>query len=159
MANAAVAVAAAVSLGVPPTEAAAAVASVTDVDGRYRVVAYRDRAVRTLLAKNPAGWRETLAILPAGQTPTVLVMNAREADGRDLSWLWDVPFERLRGRPIVVSGERATDLAVRLSYAQVPHEIVRNPLTAIRHAPAGPVDVVGNYTAFRDLTRRLGHAR
>jgi UDP-N-acetylmuramyl tripeptide synthase len=158
-ANAANAVAAAVCLGVPLEDAAAAVGSVTDVDGRYRVVGYRNRTVRTLLAKNPAGWRETLEILPAGETPVVLAVNAREADGRDLSWLWDVPFERLRDRPVVACGERATDLAVRLDYAEVPHQIVRDPLAAITRAAPGPVDVVANYTAFRDLSRRLGHAR
>lgn len=158
-ANAANAVAAAVCLGVPLADAAAAVGSVTDVDGRYRTVGYRDRAVRTLLAKNPAGWRETLEILPPSETPMVLAVNAREADGRDPSWLWDVPFERLRDRPVLVAGERATDLAVRLGYAEVPHQIVRDPLAAITCAAQGPVEVVANYTAFRDLTRRLGHAR
>jgi lipid II isoglutaminyl synthase (glutamine-hydrolysing) len=132
---------------------------VIDVDGRYRIVAYRGRTVRTLLAKNPAGWRETLHVLQACAGPIVLVVHAREADGQDLSWLWDIPFERLRGRHIVVSGERATDLAVRLSYAEVAHEVVPNPYDAIVHMPTGPVDVVANYTAFRDLTRGLDHAR
>ncbi|MGH3621442.1 MAG: DUF1727 domain-containing protein [Sciscionella sp.] len=159
VANAAFAVVAAAVLGVPPRVAAARVASVTEVDGRYRIVAYRGRTVRTLLAKNPAGWRETLHILHACAGPIVLVVHAHEADGQDLSWLWDIPFERLRGRRVVVSGERATDLAVRLSYAEVAHEIVPDPFDAIVHMPAGPVDVVANYTAFRDLTRRLRHVR
>jgi UDP-N-acetylmuramyl tripeptide synthase len=96
--------------------------------------------VRTLLAKNPAGWRETLDVLATGDTPVVLVMNAREADGRDLSWLWDVPFERLGGRRVVVCGKRATDLAVRLSYAELPHQIGRDPRAAIAGLPVGRVE-------------------
>ena len=48
----------------------------------------------------------------------------RIADGLDTSWLWDVPFERLRGRTVVATGERCRDLAVRLRYAEVDHTVV-----------------------------------
>lgn len=157
--NAAVAVAAAVSLGVPMASAVAGVATVTEVDGRYRVLAYRERAVRLLLAKNPAGWEQTLLILRSSSDPVVLVVNAREADGRDLSWLWDVGFEPLRGRQVLVCGERAIDLAVRLDYAEVDHQIVPDPLDGITKVPPGPVDLVANYTAFRDVARRLARVR
>jgi hypothetical protein len=85
----------------------------------------------------------------------VLAVNAQTADGRDLSWLWDVAFGDLANRRVVVSGERAADLAVRLTYAQVQHTVVEDPVAAIASLPPGPVDVVGNYTAFRDLTRRI----
>ncbi len=151
--NAAVAVAAAVSLGISVPRAVSGVESVIEVDGRYRIVSYHDHPVRTLLAKNPAGWLETLRIL--GEHPLVLAINAREADGRDLSWLWDVPFERLRGRHITVCGERAADLAVRLDYAGVAHRVRRDPCQAIVLLPPGPVDVVANYSAFRELTARF----
>jgi UDP-N-acetylmuramyl tripeptide synthase len=109
------------------------------------------------LAKNPAGWAETLSLLePAAAR--LLVVNAREADGRDTSWLWDVPFERLApsGNGVVAAGEKAADLGLRLSYAGVDHATVTNPLHALAHLPAGKVDVVANYTAFRALTRRVG---
>jgi hypothetical protein len=65
-----------------------------------------------------------------------------------------VPFEKLQGRTVVASGERATDLAVRLAYAEVEHTIVPDPLKAIDTLPAGPVEVIANYTAFRDLNAR-----
>jgi UDP-N-acetylmuramyl tripeptide synthase len=165
LANAALAVAAAVSLGAPLAGAVEGVESVSEVAGRYRVVEHRGRQVRALLAKNPAGWAELLRILDADETtgadggPVVVAINAQGVDGRDTSWLWDVPFERLRGRSVVASGERAADLAVRLTYAEVPHVLEPDPLAGIEHLPPGPVDVIGNYTAFTQLSRRLPNAR
>ena len=155
LANAALAVAAAVTLGAPPEGAVEGVRSVTEVAGRYRVVEHRGRRVRALLAKNPAGWAELLRILDPDAVPVVVAINARGVDGRDTSWLWDVPFERLRGRRVVASGERATDLAVRLTYAQVQHTVEPDPLAGVDALPVGPVDVIGNYTAFTSLSRRL----
>ena len=76
---------------------------------------------RLLLAKNPAGWLEVFDVLRPPPLPVVVAINARIADGRDPSWLWDVPFERLAGRLVVASGERSRDLAVRLRYAGVEH--------------------------------------
>ena len=68
-----------------------------------------------LLAKNPAGWCETLDVidelLPDRTGTVVVAVNARGPDGRDPSWLWDVPFEQLAGRAVIATGERATDLA------------------------------------------------
>jgi hypothetical protein len=55
---------------------------------------------------------------------------------------------------VIASGERATDLAVRLTYAEVEHQIVPDPLLAIDALPAGAVEVIANYTAFRDLNAR-----
>jgi UDP-N-acetylmuramyl tripeptide synthase len=153
--NAAMAAAAAVSLGAPLVPALQQISSVSDVAGRYRVVDVEGRHTRLLLAKNPAGWRETLSVVAERNSPVVLAINAQEADGRDLSWLWDVPFGDLAGRQVVVSGERAVDMAVRLTYAQVQHTVVDDPRTAITWLPPGQVDLIGNYTAFRDLTRRL----
>ena len=45
----------------------------------------------------------------------------------------------------------------RLTYAQVEHTVVPDPLAALTHVPPGPVDVIGYYTAFRNLARRLAH--
>jgi hypothetical protein len=83
------------------------------------------------------------------------MINAREADGLDTSWLWDIDFGSLRGRPIVASGEHAADLGVRLSCAALPHLTEPDPLTALALLPTGEVDVVANYTAFHLLRRRL----
>lgn len=158
LANATMAVAAAGTLGADPADAATRIAGITEVAGRYRVLPHEGRDVLTLLAKNPAGWQETLRVAQDRGNPLVLGINAREADGRDPSWLWDVRFEDIANRPVVVCGERAADLGVRLTYADVPYTLAEDPLTAIGTLPEGPVDMVANYTAFRDVVRRLQRA-
>jgi UDP-N-acetylmuramyl tripeptide synthase len=152
--NALAAVAVAAEMGVDVGRAVSAVEQVTEIGGRYRIVTVGRRRVRLLLAKNPAGWAETIPIL-GPSSAVVVAINAREADGRDVSWLWDVPFEDLRGRYVAAVGDRAADLGVRLSYACVPHETVLDPLTALAGSPEGDVDVVADYTSFRALIRRL----
>jgi lipid II isoglutaminyl synthase (glutamine-hydrolysing) len=162
-ANAAMAISAAHHLGVGRAEAMAAMASTSEVAGRYRTVTVGGTRARLLLAKNPAGWLETLDLLAPPPTPVVVAINARIADGKDPSWLWDVPFERLQGRLVVATGERSADLAVRLGYADVEHRRQPDPLLAITEAgatsPDRAIDVVANYTSFQQITNRLRHAR
>jgi UDP-N-acetylmuramyl tripeptide synthase len=148
-ANAAMAMAAARVAGVAPADAVAAAAGITDVGGRYRVFSVGDVHARLLLAKNPAGWLEVLDLLGHDVLPVVIAINARAADGRDPSWLWDVPFERLRGRDVVATGERSRDLAVRLAYAEVPHRHLPDIGAAIRSVQGPDMYVVANYTAFQ----------
>ena len=152
--NAVTAVAAATLLDIDPHDAATAMAQVVEVAGRYAVLPHRGRAARLLLAKNPAGWSETLELLDADR-PLLFVVNAREADGRDTSWLWDVPFENLAPRRVVVAGERAADLGVRLTYAGIDHRTVVDPVAGLTLLPTGEVDVVANYSAFHHLRRRI----
>jgi len=137
--------------------------SVTEVAGRFSTVDRGGRPVRLLLAKNPAGWTAIFDLMDETGTdgaPVVLSVNARIADGLDTSWLWDVPFERLAGRRVVATGDRRLDLAVRLRYAEVAHDVVDGPLAALDHAlgraaPGSPAEFLGNYTAFADLRRVL----
>ena len=156
--NAVMAIAAAAEVGVHPTDAAAALGAITSIAGRYAVVRHGEHEIRLLLAKNPAGWTETLALLTATDNLLVAV-NAREADGRDTSWLWDVPFEQLTAARVLACGERAADLGVRLSYADISHTTVPDPLAALATLPAGPVDIVANYTAFNQIRHRLTTTR
>jgi UDP-N-acetylmuramyl tripeptide synthase len=157
-ANAAVALAAADSVGVLPHVAIARLRTISDIGGRYRTVQRTRHSVHLMLAKNPAGWAETLPVLTE-DTPVIVAVNGREADGRDMSWLWDVPFERLRGRQVVAAGERSADLAVRLRYADVSHQWEPDPIRAIDCLDSGPVELVANYTAFRDLVGRFDRDR
>jgi lipid II isoglutaminyl synthase (glutamine-hydrolysing) len=140
----------------------ARLSTVTEVAGRFSTVLRRGRPVRLLLAKNPAGWTAIFDLLDeTGDTtaPLVLSINARIADGFDPSWLWDVPFERLAGRSVVATGDRRLDLAVRLRYAGVAHEVVSRPTEAVDRALAGngsaTVEFLANYTAFADIRREL----
>ena len=126
-ANAVMALAAAAQLGVDPGAAAGRFASATTVADRYAQVRVGDHHLRLLMAKNPAGWAVTLP-LAASAPAVLLVVNAREADGRDTSWLWDVPFGDLAGRTVVAAGERAHDLGLRLGYAGVAHHTEPDPL-------------------------------
>ena len=154
-ANAAMAVESAGLLGVDRADALAAMRSVDEVEGRFATVSYDGRVVRLLLAKNPAGWTELLDLLREDADPAVIGINARVADGRDPSWLWDVPFERLAGRLVIATGERCRDLAVRLRHAGVEHLVVRDQLEALVAAGSQQVEYVGNYTAFQQLRRSL----
>jgi UDP-N-acetylmuramyl tripeptide synthase len=164
-ANAAMAVAGAGAAGADAQASLRAMAGVADVAGRYQVVGVGGGVrARLLLAKNPAGWAEALDLLRPGPLPVVVGINARIQDGRDPSWLWDVPFERLRGRFVVATGERGRDLAVRLHYAEVEHEFVADELDAIRRAatraPYGAagveVDVAANYSSFQQIRKAVG---
>ena len=94
--NAALATAAADVLGIAPADALAAMRAVTGVGGRYAVHRRPEATYRLFLAKNPAGWVEIFDMLAEADRPLVLAINARTADGRDTSWLWDVPFEAPR---------------------------------------------------------------
>jgi UDP-N-acetylmuramyl tripeptide synthase len=152
--NALAALAAAAAVGVAPDRAAAAISSIGSVAHRYATVDVGGHRVTLLLAKNPAGWHETLRLLPAPAS-LVIAVNAQEADGRDTSWLWDVPFEQLRGGTTVASGDAAADVGLRLSYAGVDHTTISDPLAAVASVPTGDVVVVANYTAFRQLLDRL----
>lgn len=153
--NAAMAMTAARIFGVEPGVALEAMASTDEVVGRYRTVRSGNVEARLLLAKNPAGWLEVLDVLRPAPMPVVVAINSRVADGRDPSWLWDVPFEALRGRMVVASGERCADLAVRLHYAEVDHKVVADPVAAIAAAGASEVDLVGNYTSFQTVRAAL----
>lgn len=157
--NAALAVVAATKLGVDVDVAVAALRTVRSVAGRYRTITVGSTRARLLLAKNPAGWGELLAMIDGEKTPLVLGINARIADGKDPSWLWDVEFERLRGRQVIAVGDRAADLAVRLRYAEVECDVRPGPaLDAVERFGGPEVDLLLNYTVFADLVRAVGAA-
>jgi UDP-N-acetylmuramyl tripeptide synthase len=155
--NAALALAAAAELGVDPQIGAPALQQVGDVDGRYISVPYQGRQVRLLLGKNPASWTELVDLVGRSGRELVVAINARGADGRDPSWLWDVPFEQLAGRHVHAAGERCYDLAVRLTVAGLSIvDVMADPLAAVVACPPGSqVDVVANYTAFQNLRARV----
>ena len=157
LANAALALAAArATAGVPLEAGAARLRTVHTVGGRFERVRFRGHDLRILLAKNPAGWLELLDLMAPDEHPVVLLFNADGVDGRDPSWLYDVSFEPLRGRTVVVQGQRATDLLVRLELDGVGARQVDGPLgAALGGLPAGRVDVVGNYTAFRNVLKEV----
>jgi lipid II isoglutaminyl synthase (glutamine-hydrolysing) len=152
-ANAATALAAAAQFGVDPGDALPRLAEVTSIAGRYATVQREGRTIRLLLAKNPAGWLEAFEM--ADDVPTLLAINARDPDGLDTSWLYDVDFAPVRGRQVLVSGDRALDLAVRLEVNEVPFEHVNSFTKALATVPPGRLEVIANYTAFQDIRAEL----
>ena len=157
--NAALAAAAASLWQVSADRAFDAMAQIESVEGRYLETSYAGKPARLLLAKNPAGWSEALR-MARPDAGLVIAVNARAADGRDPSWLWDVPFEVLRGRRAVASGERSRDVAVRLRYAGVEHIRVDDLAAAAKAAGDGEdrVEVLANYTAFQGYRKVVGDA-
>jgi UDP-N-acetylmuramyl tripeptide synthase len=152
-ANAATALAVAAEFGVDPALAAPRLAQVRSIAGRYAQVQRDGRTIRLLLAKNPAGWLEAFDM--AEDVPTLLSINSRDPDGLDTSWLFDVDFSPLHGRTVLITGERAYDLAVRLEVNDIPFVHVGTFAEALRSVPAGRVEVIANYTAFQDIRAEL----
>lgn len=147
--NALQALVAAKTLGMETKSAARGISQVESVAGRYAQLDVKGRKVRMLLAKNPAGWMESLTMLNPGAR-LIIGVNGQRADGVDLSWLWDVDFEKLRGKTVIATGERSADLQVRLNYADVKTLAVSQVEEALEMVEPGEVDLLLNYTAFRD---------
>lgn len=103
--------------------------------GRGELIQAEDRTIRLLLAKNPTGFNEVLRTLFSEgiSRHTLFILNDNIADGQDVSWIWDVDFERAVGhtQTLVVSGTRALDLAIRLKYTGIPQK----EMTIIPHMP------------------------
>jgi UDP-N-acetylmuramyl tripeptide synthase len=158
-ANAVVALAVADYFGADLDQALRQIRKVTSVAGRYTQLDLRGRRLRLLLAKNPAGWLEAFDVLAPPPAPVLLAVNANGPDGRDTSWLWDVDYRVLRGRPVLVAGERRLDLAVRLEADQVDFELSDGIDDAVDRVPPGILDVIANYTAFQQIRVALGRAQ
>ncbi len=110
------------------------------VFGRGESVQAEGRTLRLFLAKNPTGFNEVLRTLFSEQTAqhALFLLNDNTADGRDISWIWDVDFERVVGQTqsLVVAGTRALDLALRLKYAGV----AESSMQIVPSVPSGSVE-------------------
>ena len=126
--NALAATAAARALGVGLDPIAATLARFEAAFGRLERVCYRGRELTLALAKNPTGFNEVLRMIAAEPLTGAIAIgiNDLDADGRDVSWLWDVDFEALaeprHSARLFAIGIRGYDMAVRLKYAGVPPE-------------------------------------
>lgn len=126
--NALAAIAVAQALQVAWSPIVSGIEQFKPVFGRGERVQIDGRTVRLLLAKNPTGFNEVLRTLfsdDASQKQNVVfILNDNIADGRDISWIWDVDFERVVGHTntLTISGTRALDMALRLKYAGVRQE-------------------------------------
>ncbi len=163
--NALAAFAAGCALGLDPGFIAERLRTFRAAFGRQERLEADGRHLNLVLSKNPAGFNETLrtAVDLAGGRYFLIGLNDRRADGTDVSWIWDVDFERLRERAKVVvpAGNRAPDLAVRLKYGGVEAtKPETNPARAIdgliEATPQGETaHMLCTYTAMLDLRAEL----
>ena len=133
--------------------------------GRFERIPAGDRTVLLLLVKNPAGANEVVrTLVDAGAPSRLLVaLNDEIADGRDVSWIWDVDFEPLIGslEELVASGARSEELALRFKYGGLDPEritLLRDLDAALTHGlestpPGRELVVLPTYTAMLELRR------
>jgi lipid II isoglutaminyl synthase (glutamine-hydrolysing) len=142
--------------------------------GRFERIELDGKSLLVLLIKNPAGANEAIRTLLAGTAPTLVLvaLNDATADGRDVSWIWDVDFEPLLPalEQLVATGDRAAELALRFKYAGFDEraiEVVPELERALDRAleltpPGGELVALPTYTAMlalRDVVARRGFVR
>ena len=156
-------------LRVPLETVAHGVETFAPAFGRAERVRVDGREAVLLLTKNPAGFNEVLRTVVRATGPAagvvLIAINDLTADGRDISWLWDVDFEMLAGhvRSLVVSGIRADDMALRLKHAGMSGSVMTidgdlgHAWDAALHAARNgePVYVLPTYTAMLQLRKIL----
>jgi UDP-N-acetylmuramyl tripeptide synthase len=153
------------ALGVPLDDVVAGLGRFSAAFGRFERIAVDDKRLLLLLIKNPAGANEAVRTLVEGRPPRIAVvaLNDAIADGRDVSWIWDVDFEPLLPglERLVVSGGRAAELALRFKYGGLDPariDVVPDLSTALDRGleltpAAGELVVLPTYTAMLALQR------
>ena len=150
-------------VGIPTADFQRAQDAFNPRNGRLQRYRLGGRDVLLNLAKNPTGFNQNLKIVEADRGPKMVAffINDQVADGRDISWIWDIDFEELADQPdtvVFAGGSRAHDLAVRLKYAGIEAAVIENiedafarlgALTAAGVLPAdAAVYAIANYTAL-----------
>jgi UDP-N-acetylmuramyl tripeptide synthase len=161
--NAVAAASLTLALGAELDEIASGLERFSAAFGRFERIAVGDKRILLLLIKNPAGANEVVRTLADGGVPRVLVvaLNDEIADGRDVSWIWDVDFEPLLPglERLVVSGGRAEELGLRFRYGgladhaiEVERDLARALDRGLELTPAGgELVVLPTYTAMLGL--------
>jgi lipid II isoglutaminyl synthase (glutamine-hydrolysing) len=172
--NALAAAALALSLDVALDDVVAGLERFAAAFGRFERIAVGERTLLMLLIKNPAGANEAIRTLVEGRRPrlAVIALNDAIADGKDVSWIWDVDFEPLLDglERVVATGDRAAELALRCKYAGFDAERIE-VIPSLERAldrgleatePGGELPVLPTYTAMlalRKLVADRGYVR
>jgi lipid II isoglutaminyl synthase (glutamine-hydrolysing) len=162
------------SLGASLDEIVSGLEAFSAAFGRFERIVVGNRRLLMLLIKNPAGANEAVRTIVEGRAPAlaVIALNDAIADGRDVSWIWDVDFEPLIERldRVIVTGERAAELALRFKYGGLDEKAIEvvPPLEraldrGLELTPAGDeLVVLPTYTAMlalRKIVAARGHVR
>jgi len=136
-------------------------ATITPAFGRGEVITLNNQPIELVLVKNPSGFRLGLKSFSPSNYATMIAINDNYADGRDMSWLWDVDFNSLKEQGVAqISGIRAYDMALRLQYDEVSIKHIEPNLKKalkqfISFAPDKPKRIYCTYTAMLALRRNL----
>jgi UDP-N-acetylmuramyl tripeptide synthase len=166
--NALAAASLALSLGARLNEVVAGIESFNAAFGRFERISVGDRGLLILLIKNPAGANEAVRTIVDGGAPAIAViaLNDAIADGRDVSWIWDVDFEPLLTGldRLVATGDRAAELALRFKYGGFDTEAI-DVVPSLENAldrglelipPGGELVILPTYTAMLALRQIIG---
>lgn len=128
--------------------------------GRGEKMIVHDQELELVLVKNPSGFRLGLKSFSPDNIATMIAINDNYADGRDMSWLWDVEFDSLRKSGVrMVSGIRAFDMALRLQYDEVKFDYVdtdlKKALDTFINETGRPKRIFCSYTAMLTLRKEL----
>ena len=144
-----------------PTKLISTLSTITPAFGRGEILLVNGHPLELILVKNPSGFRLGLKSFDPLKYATMIAINDNYADGRDMSWLWDVNFNSLAANGVAqVSGIRAYDMALRLQYDEVPIKYVNpNIKKALNHFiannPDQPKRIYCTYTAMLTIRRSL----
>lgn len=141
--------------------------------GRQEIIDIDGKQVKIILVKNPAGYDQALTTLSLDTRfiSLAVMLNDNYADGRDVSWIWDVKFEKLvllNLDKIVVSGLRLYDMAIRLKIAGLSEdkfhvtEDYEEVLKSLKDSEANIIYILATYTAminFRKFLKTKGYIK
>ena len=142
----------------------AAIESFDPKNGRLQRYSVEGRSILLNLAKNPTGFNQNLKIIEKDASPKAVAffINDKEADGHDISWLWDIDFEELsrqEGCVVFAGGIRGNDMQVRLKYAGIPSKVVKNTQEFLDELAKLPCEMnayaIANYTALPSVKSAL----
>ncbi|MBM7050470.1 Mur ligase family protein [Rothia sp. ZJ1223] len=139
----------------------AELAKIAPAFGRGETLNVEGQTLQLLLVKNPSGFRLSLASADAKDYATMIAINDAYADGRDVSWLWDVDFHSLENGGVdMVTGVRAYDMALRLEHddvtvAHIDENLESALATFIKNSAGKPMRIFCTYTAMLALRKEL----
>ena len=136
-----------------------ALSQVQPAFGRGETIMLNGTPIELILVKNPSGFRLSVRSFARDGVLNMIAINDNYADGRDVSWLWDVEFSRLAS-VAVVSGVRAYDMALRLGYDDITPQYIEPDLAHalaqfVAREPKKPKHIYCSYTAMTTLRKLL----
>lgn len=139
-----------------------AISEIKPAFGRGEIIKIGEKEVEIMLVKNPAGFRSNLKSADLSNAQIMIAINDNYADGRDMSWLWDVEFSKmLDGSVTKISGIRAYDMALRLFHDEIPFENtdintdIRSAVEEFLSQDGDKKKIFATYTAMLEIRKEI----